>query len=74
MNTSINTLQAVINSTKYKFSNGPLEGIKRKIKALKQICYGFANQKFFCKQSITIRIENKWKGVSRGFLRFTPFL
>ena len=59
MNTSINTLQAVINSTKYKFSNGPLEGIKRKIKALKQICYGFANQKFFCKQSITIRIENK---------------
>lgn len=26
------------------------------------------------KQSITIRIENKWKGVSRGFLRFTPLL
>lgn len=51
MDTTINTLkknrQAVINSTKYEFSNGPLEGINRKIKTLKRTCYGFANQKFF---------------------------
>ncbi|MCR5524306.1 MAG: ISL3 family transposase [Lactobacillus sp.] len=51
MDTTIYTLkknrQAVINSTKYEFSNGPLEGINRKIKALKRTCYGFANQKFF---------------------------
>lgn len=51
MDTTISTLrknqQAVINSTKYEFSNGPLEGINRKIKTLKRICYGFANQNFF---------------------------
>ncbi len=51
MDTTIYTLkknrQAVINSTKYEFSNDPLEGINRKIKALKRTCYGFANQKFF---------------------------
>ena len=51
MDTTIYTLkknrQAVINSTKYEFSNGPLEGINRKIKALKRTCYGFVNQKFF---------------------------
>ncbi|MBB1085369.1 transposase, partial [Limosilactobacillus fastidiosus] len=46
MDTTISTLrknqQAVINSTKYEFSNGPLEGINRKIKTLKRTCYGFA--------------------------------
>ncbi len=51
MDTSISTLKKnlryVINSTKYRYSNGPLEGINRKIKALKRICYGFANQTFF---------------------------
>ncbi|MBB1062808.1 ISL3 family transposase [Limosilactobacillus fastidiosus] len=51
MDTTIRTFrknqQAVINSTKYEFSNGPLEGINRKIKTLKRTCYGFANQNFF---------------------------
>ncbi|WP_188358134.1 transposase, partial [Limosilactobacillus caviae] len=28
-------------------SNGPLEGINRRIKTLKRSCYGFANQQFF---------------------------
>ncbi|MBB1085360.1 transposase, partial [Limosilactobacillus fastidiosus] len=46
MDTTISTFrknqQAVINSTKYEFSNGPLEGINRKIKTLKRTCYGFA--------------------------------
>ncbi|MCD7084967.1 transposase, partial [Limosilactobacillus fastidiosus] len=45
MDTTISTFrknqQAVINSTKYEFSNGPLEGINRKIKTLKRTCYGF---------------------------------
>lgn len=51
MDTTIFTLhknlKAVINSVKYDFSNGPLEGINRKIKVLKRSCYGFSNQKFF---------------------------
>jgi len=51
MDTTISTLRknlkAVINSVKYEFSNGPLEGINRKIKVLKRSCYGFANQEFF---------------------------
>lgn len=51
MDTTIATLRknrrAVINSTKYEYSNGPLEGINRKIKTLKRVCYGFANQEFF---------------------------
>lgn len=51
MDTTIQTLKknqkAVINSTQYEFSNGPLEGINRKIKTLKRTCYGFANQTFF---------------------------
>lgn len=37
----------VINSTQFEFSNGPLEGINRRIKTLKRSCYGFANQQFF---------------------------
>lgn len=51
MDTTILTLRrnlkAVTNSVKYEFSNGPLEGINRKIKVLKRSCYGFANQSFF---------------------------
>lgn len=43
----INTLKkqraAVLNSCRYTFSNGPIEGINRKIKALKRICFGFRN-------------------------------
>lgn len=51
MDTTILTLRknlkAVTNSIKYEFSNGPLEGINRKIKVLKRSCYGFTNQSFF---------------------------
>lgn len=51
MDTAIATLNKnqsyVINSTQFEFSNGPLEGINRRIKTLKRSCYGFANQQFF---------------------------
>lgn len=51
MDTTIATLlknsRYIINSTKYEYSNGPLEEINRKIKNLKRTCYGFANQSFF---------------------------
>lgn len=51
MDITISTLRKnqnyVLNSIKYKYSNGPLEGINRKIKALKRSCYGFDNQMFF---------------------------
>ncbi|MFY4495879.1 transposase [Limosilactobacillus mucosae] len=33
----------VANSTKYDYSNGPLEGINYKIKNLKRSCFGFRN-------------------------------
>ena len=51
MDIAIQTLRQnrkyVLNSDKFEYSNGPLEGINRKIKTLKRTCYGFANQKFF---------------------------
>ena len=51
MDTAIQTLRHnmkyVLTSAKFDYSNGPLEGINRKIKTLKRTCYGFANQKFF---------------------------
>lgn len=37
-------LKGVLNASQTRLSNGPLEGINRKIKALKRSCYGFANQ------------------------------
>ncbi|OCW61913.1 transposase [Limosilactobacillus reuteri] len=45
--TFIHKMKYVLNSAKFDYSNGPLEGINRKIKTLKRTCYGFANQKFF---------------------------
>lgn len=33
-------LRGVLNASQTKLSNGPLEGINRKIKALKRSCYG----------------------------------
>lgn len=51
MDTTIRTFRKnriyLINSVTSKYSNGPLEGINRKIKLLKRSCYGFANQQFF---------------------------
>ncbi|MCH4058305.1 MAG: ISL3 family transposase [Lactobacillaceae bacterium] len=38
---------AVINSCLFQYSNGPLEGINRKIKVLKRNCYGFRNRENF---------------------------
>jgi transposase len=51
MDTSITTLKKslkyVSNSCESSLSNGPIEGINRKIKALKRICYGFKNMDHF---------------------------
>lgn len=51
MDTTITTLKSnlkyIENSIKYTFSNGPLEGINRKIKQLKRNCYGFRNLDHF---------------------------
>ena len=44
MNTLKRNLKYALNSCKYAYSNGPLEGINRKIKALKRGCFGFKNQ------------------------------
>ena len=38
------------NSIKFEYSNGPLEGINRKIKSLKRGCYGFSNIEYFFKR------------------------
>lgn len=40
-------LAAIKNSCTYLYSNGPLEGLNRKIKQLKRSCYGFRNQNNF---------------------------
>ncbi|KRL41166.1 hypothetical protein FD01_GL002250 [Lacticaseibacillus manihotivorans DSM 13343 = JCM 12514] len=48
MDTAIATLRKnlpwIINAAKSPYSNGPIEGVNRKIKELKRSCYGFANQ------------------------------
>ncbi len=36
-------LKAVTNSLKYAYSNGPLEGVNRKIKAIGRTAYGYRN-------------------------------
>lgn len=43
MNTFRKNRQAILNACQCKNSNGPLEGINRKIKTLKRNCYGFRN-------------------------------
>ncbi|WP_145993364.1 transposase, partial [Secundilactobacillus pentosiphilus] len=43
MNTFRKNRQAILNACCYHNSNGPLEGINRKIKTLKRNCYGFRN-------------------------------
>ena len=37
-------LRGVLNASQTKLSNGPLEGVNRKIKELKRAGYGFSNQ------------------------------
>ncbi|WP_416338186.1 transposase [Ligilactobacillus ruminis] len=41
---------AVLNSVEYDFSNGPVEGINRRIKSLKRSCFGFRNLDNFRKR------------------------
>ena len=33
----------MFNSLKYKYSNGPLEGLNNKIKVIKRVSYGYGN-------------------------------
>ncbi|MGO4864669.1 transposase [Ligilactobacillus ruminis] len=59
MDTAISTLNknmtAVLNSVEYDFSNGPVEGINRRIKSLKCSCFGFRNLDNFRKRIALIR-------------------
>ena len=59
MDTAISTLKknmtAVLNSVEYDFSNGPVEGINRRIKSLKRSCFGFGNLDNFRKRIALIR-------------------
>ena len=51
MDTVIRTIQknylGIRNACLYEYSNGPLEGVNRKIKELKRSCYGFKNLAHF---------------------------
>ena len=59
MDTAISTLKknmtAVLKSVEYDFSNGPVEGINRRIKSLKRSCFGFRNLDNFRKRIALIR-------------------
>ena len=59
MDTAISTLKknmtAVLNSVEYDFSNGPVEGINRRIKSLKRSFFGFRNLDNFRKRIALIR-------------------
>ena len=59
MDTAISTLKknmtAVLNSVEYDFSNGPVEGINRRIKSMKRSCFGFRNLDNFRKRIALIR-------------------
>ena len=48
-------MTAVLNSVEYDFSNGPVEGINRRIKSLKRSCFGFGNLDNFRKRIALIR-------------------
>ncbi|WP_427859749.1 transposase [Liquorilactobacillus sicerae] len=62
MDASITTLKKnlkyISSSCESAFSNGPIEGINRKTKALKRICYGFKNiDHFLCQNSFNCKIK-----------------
>lgn len=40
-------LKAVTNSLKYAYSNGPLEGVNRKIKVIGRTAYGYRNFDYY---------------------------
>ncbi len=48
-------MTAVLSSVEYDFSNGPVEGINRRIKSLKRSCFGFRNLDNFRKRIALIR-------------------
>ncbi|MCR5748594.1 MAG: transposase [Lactobacillus sp.] len=55
MDTAKKNMAAVLNSVEYDFSNGPAEGINRRIKSLKRSCFGFGNLDNFRKRIALIR-------------------
>ena len=63
MDTAISTFKknmiAVLNSVEYDFSNGPVEGMNRRIKSLKRSCFGFRNLDNFRKRIALIRNRRK---------------
>lgn len=64
MDIAITTLRKykkyMLNSTRYNYSNGPIEGLNRKIKALKRNCYGFRNQlNFFTRIQLILGKEKE---------------
>ena len=55
MDTAKKNMTSVLNSVEYDFSNGPVEGINRRIKSLKRSCFGFRNLDNFRKRIALIR-------------------
>lgn len=59
MDTTINTfkksLHYITNSARFSYSNGPLEGINRRIKSLKRSCCGFRNLDNFVRRIDCLR-------------------
>ncbi|WP_415601561.1 transposase [Liquorilactobacillus ghanensis] len=49
-----------LNPIERRKNHGPIEGINRKIKAFKRICYGFKNMDHFYARIILIRFYNIW--------------
>ena len=54
MTTLRKNLRGVVNAAKSPYSNGPIEGVNRKIKELKRTCYGFSNQANMFKRAYQI--------------------
>ncbi|WPC17157.1 ISL3 family transposase [Pediococcus inopinatus] len=53
ISTFVKNGSAVLNSCRYPYSNGPIEGLNRKIKVLKRSCFGFRNiHNFFIRISL----------------------
>ena len=64
MDTAISTwkknMTAVLNSVEYDFSNGPVEGINRRLKSLKRSCFGFRRLDTF-RNLIALTRSCRWK-------------
>ncbi|MFC6289368.1 transposase, partial [Levilactobacillus angrenensis] len=64
--TFIQRKQLIQNMTQCSISNGPIEGVNRKIKQIKRTAYGYRNWLNF---SYRIQIEFKIKVQKRGPIR-----